>query len=141
MDFIALLDSARPYLDCFDYDHYPQCFREFEENASDFFRSLEGASPDETAQRLVELTAARWKARPFWERADLARKDRTVLALFFAPAAVRHSERAGAFAAALQERWNARFPRNRFLAGDYDKIMQGFDKDFLGIKLRKSERR
>ena len=95
----------------------------------------------EGQEEILRGAEARWKARPFWERAELIRKDKTALALFFAPAAARHSETAKAFAGLLQERWNGRFPRARFLAGDYEKIMLGFDKDFLGIKLRKSKNR
>lgn len=141
MDFFELLTGAHPYLACFDYDHYPACFQTFEDAARPWFDTLEPARFDETAEEILRGAEARWKARPFWERGDLMRKDKTALALFFAPAAARHSETARAFAALLQARWNGRFPKNRFLAGDYDKIMQGFDKDFLGIKLRKSENR
>lgn len=141
MRFFELLDSAHPYLRCFDYDHYPQCFAEFSANAAPFFDGLDPACLPQTAEEIVKLADARWKSRPFWQRAELARQDRSALAIFFAPAAARHSDTAQAFARLLQERWNERFPRNRFFAGDYEAIMKGFDKDFMGIKLRKSKER
>ena len=141
MDFFQLLDSAHPYLSCFDYDHYPQCFAEFEKHAEGFFGMLDESVFPETAEELLNGAAARWDALPRRDRAETARKDKTVLALFFTPAAERHSERAKAFAALLQERWNRRFPRNRYLAGNYEAIIKGFDTDFLGITLRKTKQR
>ena len=141
MDFFELLTGAHPYLACFDYDHYPACFQAFEEAAGPWFDALEPTRLDAVAEEILRGAEARWKSQPFWKRAELIRKDRSALALFFAPAAAKHSETAKAFAGLLQERWNERFPRARFLAGDYEKIMLGFDKDFLGIKLRKSKNR
>ena len=141
MDFFALLDAAHPGLDCFDYDHYPQCFADFEAKADAYFRALEPARFEDTAAELLDRTQARWRAAPFLERSKLARRDQAALALFFTPAAIRHSENARAFAELLRQRWNSRFPKNRFLSGDYEKIMLGFDKDFFGVKLRKSEKR
>ncbi len=141
MDLLQLLDSAHPYLSCFDYDHYPDCFREFETDADAFFRSLDAAAFAETADGILDRIEARWKSVPRLKRSAAAGKDRSVMALFFTPAAARHSETARAFADVLRERWNSRFPRFRYLAGDYDAIMKGFDTDFLGITLRKSKKR
>ena len=141
MNFLAILDSAHPYLDCFDYDHYPRCFAEFEKNADGFFRSLDANAFDETAEGLLDQVTQRWGSLPFRLRRSVPKKDKTVLALFFTPAAMRHSEAAGAFAAVFRESWNRRFPKYRYLLGDYDAIMKGFDTEFLGIKLRKSEQR
>ena len=141
MDFFELLDSAQPYLGCFDYDHYPQCFAEFEANAAEFFRGLEGRDPEAAAESLLNNVAERWNSLPRLKRRAAAKRDKTVLALFFTPAAARHSEAAMAFAAVLRERWNSRFPRNRYLAGDYEKLIKGFDTDFFGITLRKTEHR
>lgn len=141
MDFFTLLDSARPYLGCFDYDHYPQNFAAFERRAAPFFDALEDASLAADAEALLDRAAERWAGLPRLRRAAAAKQDKTVLALFFTPAAARHSERARAFAALLQDGWNRRFPRNRYLAGDYDAIVKGFDTDFFGITLRKTEHR
>ena len=41
MDFVAMIASAHPYLDRFDYDHYPDCFAEFEENLDQWFAEHE----------------------------------------------------------------------------------------------------
>ena len=139
MDFFELLDAAQPGLQCFDYDHYPRFFQEFETRADGFFSALDAAHFDTLIDELLYRTQERWKAAGFWKRADLMRRDQAALAIFFTPAAARHSDTARAFAALLTDCWNSRFPRNRFHAGDYEKIMQGFDKDFMGIKLRKSK--
>ena len=34
MDFVEMIASAHPYLDQFDYDHYPDCFAAFEETCA-----------------------------------------------------------------------------------------------------------
>ena len=41
MDFVELISSAQTYLDRFDYDHYPDCFAEFEENCARWFTEHE----------------------------------------------------------------------------------------------------
>ena len=141
MDFIKLLDLAQPWLGCFDYDHYPANFASFEEQAAPFFRTLETASHEETAERLLDQVEARWAQLPRLRRGALAKKDKMVLALFFTPAARRHSGASAAFAETLRERWNGRFPRFRYLSGEYETIVKGFDTDFFGITLRKTEKR
>ena len=45
MDFVAMIASAHPYLDRFDYDHYPDCFAEFEENLDQWFAEHEAFLP------------------------------------------------------------------------------------------------
>lgn len=141
MDFFALLELARPWLGCFDYDHYIENFARFEREAAPFFDALGGTDGEETVKALLAQTEARWAALPRARRAALAGQDRQVLALFFTPAAERHSEAAYAFAELLRARWNARFPRERYLAGHYESIVKGFDTDFFGVTLRKSSKK
>ena len=45
MDFVELISSAQAYLDRFDYDHYPDCFAEFEENLDQWFAEHEAFLP------------------------------------------------------------------------------------------------
>lgn len=141
MNFLELLDAAQPYLKNFDYDHYPANFSAFEQAAAPFFASLTGADHAALTAELLAAVEARWAALPRFRRSALAKKDKTVLALFFTPAAARHSETAGAFSEQLRRSWNARFPRNSYLAGDYEKIVKGFDTDFFGLTLRNSKQR
>ena len=141
MDFLELIDMAHPYLQQIEYDYYPANFKTFEDNADPFFNSLDETRLQETAEELLPRFEQRWAAVPRLKRGAFAARDKTVLALFLAPASARHSETALRFVVCLQELWNRRFPRNTFLLGDYDTIMKGFDKDFLGIKLRKSRDR
>lgn len=141
MEFIELLDAAQPFLGQFDYDHYPACFTAFEREAAPFFDTLAGVSAEEKAEELLSLVEARWASLPRLRRGAVAAKDKSVLALFFTPAAQRHSEAAAAFASLLCERWNNRFPKNRYLPGSYETLIKGFDTDFFGVTLRKSQKR
>ena len=45
MVFVELISSAQAYLDRFDYDHYPDCFAEFEENLDQWFAEHEAFLP------------------------------------------------------------------------------------------------
>ncbi len=141
MTFPELLDAAQPYLSCFDYDHYPANFAAFEALAAPFFDALEGADGDAQIEELLALAERRWAALPRLRRGAQAKTDKSVLALFFTPAARRHSEGARRFAERLCERWNTRFPRSRYLPGDYDALVKGFDTDFFGVTLRNSKKR
>ena len=45
MDFVAMIASAHPYLDRFDYDHYPDSFAAFEETCAKWFTEHEAFLP------------------------------------------------------------------------------------------------
>ena len=140
MDFVELISSAQAYLDRFDYDHYPDCFAEFEENLDQWFAEHEALDAAKETERILERFEARWAELPRMARREAAYRDKQVLALFFSPAAARLSEEAGAFAETLREKWNARFPRNTFLPGRFEEILKGFDANLLGLPLRKSKK-
>ena len=140
MDFVELISSAQAYLDRFDYDHYPDCFSEFEENCARWFTEHEALDAEGETERILEQFEARWEQLPRRERREAAYRDKQVLALFFSPAATQISEEAGAFAEVLREKWNIRFPRNTFLPGRFEEILKGFDANLLGLPLRKSKK-
>ena len=139
MDFIDLIASAHPYLDLFDYDHYPDCFAEFEKNLTEWFDRREGAAEECTAENILDRFEQRWAQLPRRARKEAAFRDKQVLALFFSPAAERLSDDRKAFAADFREQWNARFPNNTLLSGRFEEILKGFDANLLGLPLRKSK--
>ena len=141
MDFVTLIASAHPFLERFDYDHYLDCFAAFEASCAKWFAEHGVPASEGETERILEQFEARWAALPRRARREAAYRDKQVLALFFSPAAARHSEGAGAFSEALREKWNARFPRNTFLSGRFEEILKGFDANLLGLPLRKSKRR
>ena len=141
MTFAELVESARPYLAAFDYDHYPDSFRQFEADAGPLFDALAEKSGPELAAELVADLAARRSSLPRRAQRDAAFQQKQVLGLFLSPAAQRHSEAAQAFAERLRELWCAQQPRNGYLMGNYEQIMKGFDANLLGLPLRKSKKR
>lgn len=144
MTFTDLILSAHPYLDEFDYDHYPEHFHAFEKQFSlifDLFSTENGAAIKEKANSLIEQLEARREELPRRERKDAVFRDKQVLALFLFPAAERLSPLAKEFADELREQWNRKYPRNTFLGGSFDQIMKGFDANLLGLPLRKSRKR
>ena len=86
MDFVAMIASAHPYLDRFDYDHYPDCFSAFEENCARWFTEHEALDAEGETERILEQFEARWEQLPRRERREAAYRDKQVLALFFSPA-------------------------------------------------------
>ena len=133
--------AARPYLDQFDYDHYPENFRRFEADAGPLFDALREETDAALATDLIGDLSAAWDALPRHARKDAAFRDKQVLSLFLSPAARRHSEEAAAFCETLRALWCAKYPRNAYLAGDYEQILKGFDANLLGLPLRKSKKR
>ena len=134
-----LVIASRGYLSSFDYDHYPENFRLFEEAAAPLYATLSGMDHTAEAVRMIEELEQQRESLPRSARRETADMDKRVLALFLAPAARRYGGAAEAFVQVLQEKWNARYPRNTFLAGDYEVIMKGFDSNLLGLPLRKSK--
>ncbi len=138
MDLSEQITAAHAYLEQFDYDHYPSCFAAFEEQCAPFFASLEACDVPEAAAVLLARLEERNAALPKRERKEALYRDRQVLALFLSPAAARSSERARAFADALREQWNRKYPRTQYLGGSFEQILKGFDANLLGLPLRKS---
>ena len=140
MDFVAMIASAHPCLDRFDYDHYPDCFAAFEENLDQWFAEHEALDAEKVTERILKQFEERWAQLPRRERREAAYRDKQVLALFFSPAAVRISEESDAFAEVLREKWNTRFPRNTFLPSRNAPSFSVNTANLLGLPLRKSKK-
>ena len=141
MDFAELISASRSYLACFDYDHYPTCFETFEKDCAPLLAALEGADLEDTAARLIDTLDRRRAELPRKAQKLAAEEEKRVLALFLSPAAERLGGTAENFAQILCRQWNARYPKNPFLAGSYETIMEGFSFSLLGLPLRKSRQR
>lgn len=140
MSFVELVSSAHPYLDVFDYDHYPLNFAEFEDRCSEWFAQYSALEEKDTVECILDRFEQRWEQIPRRERRETAYRDKQVLALFFSPAAERASGSEKEFAESLWIQWNARFPKNSFLPGHFEDILKGFDANLLGLPLRKSKK-
>lgn len=138
MDLAELIISSKRYLSCFDYDRYPSCFQAFAAECGAFFETLEDSGTAQAASALICELERRRAALSRREQKRAAEEEKRVMALFLAPAAARHSECARSFAEALMREWNARYPRNTFMLGDYETILKGFDANLLGLPLRKT---
>ncbi|MCR5090379.1 MAG: hypothetical protein K6C08_12825 [Oscillospiraceae bacterium] len=141
MNFVELIRSSRPYLEVFDYDHYPRCFAAFEEKAVPLLKQLTDGRPEETACTLLDSLEKERGEDSKREQREALNQDRQVLALFFTPAAGKCGEKEAAFAEVLCSLWNRRYPRNPYYIGTYENIMKGFDANLLGLPLRKSGQR
>ena len=139
LDLAGLITDARIFLERFDYDDYPADLTAFEEKARPFFEALAGRDPEEAALELIDALKEGHAGLKKRKAAEAARQEKSVLALYLGPAARRFGKDALPFMEALQQKWNALYPRNSFIPGDYDAIMKGFDATLLGIKLRKSK--
>ena len=138
MNFTELIASSHEYLSRFEYDFYPDCFREFQEKAAPFFDSLSEDNKEAFADTCLRDLEERCAGLSRRAAKDTAFRDKQVLALFFSPAAEKHSEKAFHFSALLRERWNRSHPGNTYLPGNYDAILKGFEANLLGLPLRKS---
>ena len=142
--FSELLSSSFEYADRFDYDNYPVCFEAFRKKAEPFFDQLATLSDTEVsalADRLIGELTAEYETLPRREQKETLQKTKQVLALFFTPAAEKHSAEAQRLAAVFLERWTQRFPRYSYLPGNYEKLMEGFAINRMGLPLLKARRR
>lgn len=139
MELAELIVIGRDGLSRFNYDDYPLCFAEFERK----LLLLPELIGDEAAaaDALMDELERRREGLSRQQRREAEQQDKQVLALFFTPAALRQDERIKSFALTLCDRWNRRYPRNKYLAGEYEAIMKGFDANLLGLPLRKSKKR
>ena len=141
MNLAQQIRDAHAYLELFDYDNYPGCFEAFSRSCEPFFAQLREEALSAEVEALMDELEQSWKTLPRRAARDAALQDKRVLALLLTPVALAQGGPVAAFAQLLQERWNARFPRNLYYPGTYDKIMAGFDANLLGLPLRKSKKR
>ena len=141
MALYDLILSSHPYLSEFDYDHYPENFAAFSAQAEPLLAAASGDRAETEAAALLDALARRYEALPRRERKNVCYQDRQILALFLTPAALSIGEPAADFARTLHRLWTARFPREPYELGEYEKILRGFDATLLGIPLRKSKKR
>lgn len=141
MTFAELISSARPYLETFDYDHYPDCFQRFEADIKPLFDALTEENGQALAAAVVADLAALRAPLPRRAQRNALFEQKQVLCLFLSPAAQRHSEQAKAFADQLRALWCQQYPRYTYLIGTYEQLMKGFDANLLGLPLRKTKKR
>ena len=140
MNFAELISASRVFLERFDYDDYPDDLASFEEKAAPLFAELAFRDPEDAARELIRHLE-KGREELSWKKAsDARREEKTVMALYLGPAARRFGAEAVPFVEALQQQWNALYPRNTFIPGEYETIMKGFDSTLIGIKLRKSKK-
>ena len=137
MDISSLILAYLPRLAEFSFSGYPPAFSDFEREAAPFFASLHETDAEQRAEQLIEELEAGRKSLSRRESTARAEREKNVMALFLAPAAMRFGSPAAAFAEELSRLWNTRYPRNRFYPGSYETIMKGFDANLLGLPLRK----
>lgn len=135
MDFVELITSSHEYLDYFTYGNYPVCFSEFATKAAPLFASIE--DPEEKAAECLKQMQEHYQTLSKRELNDQSFLDKQVLALFLSPAAKNQGEKTSAFSRKLAELWNAAYPKNKYIPGTYDGIMDGFEINILGIAMRR----
>ena len=141
MEIARLIEYFRPQLNTFDYDHYPDSFAAFQEAAAPFFDSLKDEDAADAARRLADDLENGVSGLGRRDRKEASEQQKQVLAYYLGPSALRRGGTAERFAEALRDEWNRRFPHNRFLLGSFETLMEGFDANLLGLKLRKSKKR
>jgi len=140
MELAKIIIRSRDYLDKFTYDDYPVCFEEFSRKASFFLDDLQKSSINAAADELIGCLE---RERTLLKRRDASKAlflDKQVIALFLSPCCKKAGGKADTFAAVLLEKWNAKYPKNKYYLGTYEDIMKGFDANLLGLPLRKSSK-
>ena len=141
MTFAELIESARAYLGMFDYDHYPTCFQKFEADIRPLFDALTEENSEALAGTLIEDLSRCRTSLPRRAQRDAAFEQKQVLGLFLSPAAQRHSSAAQDFSARLHALWCREYPRNSYLEGNYEQILNGFSANLFGLPLGKYKNR
>lgn len=131
----------RKHLSSFDSDHYPENFEAFLSALKPFCDDLEDKDNEAEAREIPDRLEKLTDSMPRREQKTASDEINRVLALFFTPALVKQGDGGKIFAETFCGMWNKRYPRNTFQAGDYDKILAGFDSNFLGITLRNSKKK
>lgn len=133
-----LVISKRRFLDSFNRQSYDEAFKEYCKECESAFDAVEHTDvAEDINERELLLEAAEGFVQELseeWETAEHSNRrrrlrmlqDRTLIAVFLAPAAIEYGERCGVLAEALEEAWRRRFPKEEFHVGTYEVISEGF---------------
>ncbi len=134
MDVAEQLTLDYPYyLEQFNRVSYAGLFQRYKDRCMPFFRALDQAGAEAAADALLVRTER--LARP-WKRKLLLFDMQRFFALYLIPAALDSGcPQAAAFAELLRQRWNERYPKNRFQSATYEEIAGGFRMKIFGFEI------
>lgn len=153
-DFEAVLPQLagcvtnfRGYQSRITADAYVGAFEEYEAGCADVIRALSGAvtaaaskTPllEAACERFLDDLKASQESLPEWKsrrnRIKIFGDDKLVTAVFFVPM-VRKLKLpvSEEFCEILQKKWVQRYPKSPFYLGDYETIVEGFQRKLLGL--------
>ena len=129
-------------------DEFAAAFEAYEQGTTPIFEQLDcavraqeerrAALLDEAAETMLNDLEAAWQSDPKWKsksgRTAVRDDDKVILAIFFVPAlrkqALSVSEE---LSTRIHEKWMVRHPDSPFYLGDYETLVGGFRKKFLGL--------
>ena len=129
-------------------DEFAAAFEAYEQGTTPIFEQLDcavraqeerrAALLDEAAETMLNDLEAAWQSDPKWKsksgRTAVRDDDKVILAIFFVPAlrkqALSVSEE---LSTRIREKWMVRHPDSPFYLGDYETLVGGFRKKFLGL--------
>lgn len=130
MEEIGLILSQYPsYMQHFNRTDYAVAFDNYSKSSEKFFAGLQNDDIPEAVSLVMEA-AEDMRKRKFGSNARLF-DFRAFLCVYLCPAALAANDASRAFAQALADEWNSRYPKLSFRLGSYEEIASGFrDKPF-----------
>lgn len=118
---------------------YAPAFERYSQEISEIFRQLDQAvaagalTAEDAATEFLDQLEKRW-AGSGRRRSAVLEQDKFIIAIFLVPVvrklALPVSE---TYCQSLRNQWCRRYPKSPFTLGDYDGIMNGFRKKYLGL--------
>lgn len=120
-------------------DAYVPAFEYYSQGIEPIIRQLNWAvaagalTVESAAAEFLDQLQVRWD-RAGARRNGLMEQDKFIIAIFMVPLVRRMAlPSSEAYCATLRDQWCSRYPKHPFNLGDYDSIVNGFRKKYLGL--------
>lgn len=141
---LSAVADPKPWLAKFDRYGYEEAFQAYQDQYAALYREAVQAAGetglDALADALLDAVAASWKQLRFWDRSAARVETKQVIVGYLTPMLLEEPE-LRPFAAALRDRWKARWPRDAYHAAGYDRIRSGFKLKIMGFEIPEKKER
>ena len=135
----ALLSAVRDrdaWLPRFTRREYESAFQEYTRQYDHWYRRAvmdSGGNLDALAEDFINELEAGWKSERFWNRASRRFEEKRMLICYLAPMLLETGD--SAFADALRDAWNLRWPKDSWRYASWRELKSGFSDKILGFPL------
>ena len=138
---LSAVQDGKRWLERFTIKGYPAAFQAYSSQYGPPYREAVRAAerrdgengPAVLARELLDALEEGWKRARFWNRSARRFDEKRVITVYLSPMLLELGETA--FANALREEWDRRWPKDTYKITTYQKLKKSFRNAIMGIEI------